>query len=185
MLTIRLCHRHHHGDTERMTWIAPEVSRADGSLTANERETLVGYLNFHRTTFLAKCAGLSGQELSLRPLDQSRLSLLGLARHLRKVERIWFRIRFAGEDVERLYPETDSDFNDIDPLYAELDYTRLVAESRLADAAVASAQLDDTCVVNGEEHSLRLIHMHVITEYARHNGHADLLREYTDGVTGA
>ncbi|WP_328322721.1 DinB family protein [Kribbella sp. NBC_00382] len=78
-----------------MTWIAPEVERPEGSLVAPEQELLAGYLNFYRTTLLYKCSGLTAEQLAARPSPPSNLSLLGLIRHLTKVERIWFRIHFA------------------------------------------------------------------------------------------
>ncbi|PBC71720.1 uncharacterized protein DUF664 [Streptomyces sp. TLI_235] len=170
-----------------MTWTAPDITRTGGSLVAGEREMLTGYLGWHRDTFLLKCQGLTGEQLALRPLPDSNLSLLGLIRHLAKVERIWFRERFAGAGVPRLYaesPNKDADFDESDPARAEEDYARLLEERRLADEVVAGASLDDTFVLDGEEHSLRLVLFHLVSEYARHNGHADLLREHTDGVTG-
>ncbi|MGK4579479.1 DinB family protein [Kitasatospora sp. HPMI-4] len=170
-----------------MTWTAPEVTRTGGSLVAGEREMLEGFLAWQRSTLLHKCAGLTGEQLAGRTVPPSDLSLLGLLRHLAKVERIWFRERFAGERVERLYDTAGSkaaDFAEPDPDHAAEDYARLVEECRLADAAVAGASLDDTCTHDGEVHSLRLIYFHMITEYARHLGHADLLRERLDGVTG-
>lgn len=148
---------------------------------------LEGYLAWQRSTLLHKCAGLTGDQLAERTVPPSGLSLLGLLRHLAKVERIWFRERFAGEQVERLHDTEHSksaDFAALDPTRAAEDYQRLVEECRLADAAVASASLDDTCTHGGEVYSLRLIYLHMITEYARHLGHADLLREQIDGVTG-
>jgi hypothetical protein len=105
-----------------------------------------------------------------------------------KVERIWFRQRFAGQPVEAPYDPAggkDADFDDLKPARAEEDYARLVEECRLADAAVAGASLDDTFTHHGSPHSLRLVYIHMIAEYARHIGHADLLRERVDGVTGA
>ncbi|GAA2269129.1 MULTISPECIES: DinB family protein [Kitasatospora] len=170
-----------------MTWTVPEVTRVAGSLVAGEREMLEGYLAWQRTTLLHKCAGLTGEQLAGRTVPPSNLSLLGLLRHMAKVERIWFRERFAGEQVERLHDTADSkaaDFAELDPARAAEDYARLVEECRLADAVVAGAKLDDTCTHDGEVLSLRLIYLHMITEYARHLGHADLLRERTDGVTG-
>jgi uncharacterized damage-inducible protein DinB len=159
-----------------MTWTAPEVGRPDGPLTGAERAMLQGFLDWHRATLLHKCTGLTGRQLAERTVPPSTLSLLGLVRHMAKVERTWFRRRFAGEPV---------DFEDLDPDGAAADYARLVEEWRLADAAVAGASLDDTFTHDGEVHSLRLLYLHLIQEYARHNGHADLLRERLDGVTGA
>jgi hypothetical protein len=110
-----------------------------------------------------------------------------LLRHLAKVERRWFRERFAGEKLDAPYDPAlgaDADFDDLDPARASNDYARLLDEFRRADAAVAVASLDDTFPLDGEECSLRFVYLHMIGEYARHNGHADLLRERIDGVTG-
>jgi uncharacterized damage-inducible protein DinB len=117
----------------------------------------------------------------------SALSLLGLIRHMTKVERSWFRKRFAGEPVDSPFgDDTDADFERADPARAAADYARLTEEFKLVDAAVANASLDDTFTHErtGEVMSLRLIYLHLIEEYARHLGHADLLREQIDGVTG-
>ena len=170
-----------------MTWTAPPVTRPEGSLTADERAMTADFLTWQRSTLLLKCAGLTGEQLAQRSVVHSGLSLLGLIRHLAKVERIWFRERFAGQSAERLYSTEewkDADFEDLKPGQAEADYARLIDECQLADAAVAGASLDDTFELNGEPASLRLVYLHMIEEYARHNGHADLLREGIDGVTG-
>ncbi|OKJ68500.1 DinB family protein [Streptomyces sp. CB02460] len=171
-----------------MTWTAPSATRTPGSLVAPEREMLTGYLGWFRSTLLQKCAGLTGEQLAERTVEPSNLSLLGLVRHMAKVERTWFRQRFAGQDLEPLYDPAkgkDADFEDLDPATAAEDYARLVEECRLADEIVAGASLDDTFTHNGEVFSLRLVHVHMIGEYARHIGHADLVRERLDGVTGA
>ncbi len=148
-----------------------------------------GLLDFHRSTLLMKCAGLTGEQLARAPIAGSNLSLLGLVRHLSKVERIWFRHRFRGEDVANLYstPEwPDADFEDLDPARAEAEYAALVAEQQAARDAVAGAALDESFTdADGDEVSLRLVFLHMIGEYARHNGHADLVRQAVDGVTGA
>lgn len=105
-----------------------------------------------------------------------------------KVERTWFRERFAYQSLDPMYDPArgkDADFEDLDPACAADDYARLVEECRLADAVIADASLDDTFVHGGEVFSLRLVHVHMIGEYARHIGHADLVRERLDGVTGA
>jgi len=140
-----------------------------------------------RTTLLNVCAGLTGDQLAQRPLPSSNLSLLGLLRHAAKVERTWLRQRAAGEDVEPFYdPDLgpQHDFDHLDPAEAE-DAVRLLREEWLdADVAVAAMSFDDTFDVHGEEWSLRMVYVHLIAEYARHNGHADLLREALDGVTG-
>ncbi|MET8239741.1 DinB family protein [Streptomyces sp. NPDC058232] len=170
-----------------MTWTAPEVKRTPGSLVAGEREMLTGYLGWFRDTLLQKCAGLTGEQLAERTVPPSNLTLLGLLRHMAKVERTWFRERFAGQPLDPMYDPSrgkDADFEDLDPARAADDYARLVEECRLADAVVADASLDDTFTHGGEVFSLRLVHVHMIGEYARHIGHADLVRERLDGVTG-
>ncbi len=166
-----------------MTWKAPDIDRPGGPLAGPERPLLQAVLDWHRATMLWKCAGLTGEQLAEQAVPPSGLSLLGLIRHLTKVERIWFRIRFAGEPVQSPF-DGGMDFADIDPARAAADYARLTEEFKLADAAVANASLDDTFDFNGEQMSLRLIYLHMIEEYARHIGHADLLRERIDGATG-
>ncbi|NEC03866.1 DinB family protein [Streptomyces sp. SID7909] len=171
-----------------MTWTAPAATRTPGSLVAAEREMLTGYLGWFRSTLLQKCAGLTGEQLAERTVEPSNLSLLGLVRHMAKVERTWFRQRFAGEDLEPLYDPAkgkDADFEVLDPATAAEDYAQLIEQCRLADEIVAGASLDDTFTHDGEVYSLRLVHVHMIGEYARHIGHADLVRERLDGVTGA
>ena len=172
-----------------MTWTSPDVTRPGGSLSAPEPELLSGLLDFHRATLLHKCAGLTAEQLATAPIAASNLTLLGLVRHLSKVERIWFRQRFRGEQIDRLYSTTDrpdADYEDVDPARAEGDYAALLAEQAAARLAVAGASLDDTFRDNdGEEISLRFVFVHMIGEYARHNGHADFIRQCLDGVTGA
>jgi len=161
------------------------VERPEGPLTGPERPMLQAFLDWHRATLLYKCAGLTGEQLAERAVPPSALSLLGLVRHMTKVERAWFRQRFAGEPVDNPFGgDKDADFERDDPVRAAADYARLTEEFKLADAAVANASLDDTFVHSGETMSLRLIYLHMIEEYARHLGHADLLRERIDGATG-
>jgi SAM-dependent methyltransferase len=168
-----------------VTWKAPEVERSEGPLTGAERPMLQAFLDWQRETLLHKCAGLTGEQLAERSVPPSGLSLLGLVRHMTKVERAWFRQRFAGESVGNPFGEDkDADFERLDPARAAADYARLTEEFKLADAAVAHASLEDTFVHNGETMSLRMIYLHMIEEYARHLGHADLLREQIDGATG-
>ncbi|MEE1740361.1 DinB family protein [Streptomyces sp. BE147] len=188
-----------------MTWTAPEASRTpgtrttgerrtladlltEGSLVAGERETLAGFLDNFRGSLLKKCAGLTGEQLAERTVGPSNLTLLGLVRHMAKVERTWFRERFAGQSFPPMYDVAkgkDADFEDLDPGRAGEDYDRLLEEIHLADEAIAGASLDDTFVHLGTAYSLRVVHVHMISEYARHVGHADLIRESLDGVTGS
>jgi uncharacterized damage-inducible protein DinB len=168
-------------------WTAPVPEPVDGPLTGDDRPILEGFLTWQRTTLLNICAGLTGEQLAARPLASSNLSLLGLIRHAAKVERIWFRQRAAGEAITPMYDAArgkDADFDDIDAAQAESDYRRLTDEWRCADAAVAGLGFDHTFDVRGEAYSLRMTYVHLIAEYSRHNGHADLLRESIDGATG-
>jgi hypothetical protein len=145
-------------------------------------------LAWHRSTLLAKCSGLTGAQLAERSVAPSGLSLLGLLRHLRKVERVWLRQRVAGEDIEPLHGfglGQDLDFDELDPDRAGADYEALLAEWGAADRAVAGRGLDEVVEAGGQVFSLRFVYLHLIGEYARHNGHADLLREVVDGATGA
>ncbi len=161
------------------------MERPDGPSAGPERPMLQAFLDWHRATLLYKCAGLTGEQLAERTVPPSGLSLLGLVRHMTKVERIWFRQRFAGEPVDSPFGEDNAaDFERTDPARAAADYARLTEEFTRVDAAVANASLDDTIDHDGEITSLRLIYLHLIEEYARHVGHADLLREQIDGATG-
>ncbi len=172
-----------------MTWTAPTPgSPAAEPLVGDDRPILQGSLAWQRRTLLQICAGLTAEQLASRPIPPSNLSLLGLVRHMAKVERIWFRQRASGQPVGPLYdPELgkDADFNALDPASAESDFATFEQECRLADEAAASLSFDDTFELRGETYSLRLVYVHMVTEYARHNGHADLLRERIDGRTGA
>jgi uncharacterized damage-inducible protein DinB len=141
------------------------------------------FLDWQRATLLYKCQGLTGEQLAERAVPPSELSLLGLIRHMTRVERAWFRQRFADESVEDAYA-SEAAFVATDPARAAADYARLTQEWKLADAAAANAPLDATFIHDGETMSLRLIYLHMIEEYARHLGHADLLRERVDGATG-
>jgi uncharacterized damage-inducible protein DinB len=170
-----------------MTWIAPTPEPVDGPMTGADRPMLEGYLAHQRATLLNICAGLTGDQLATRPLASSNLSLLGLIRHLSKVERIWFRIRAAREDVAPMFDPAqgkDVDFDDLDAAEAQVAVARIQEEWQRCDEAVAGVSFDATLLDReGAVLSLRFTYLHVIAEYARHNGHADLLREAIDGVT--
>ncbi|BEP16228.1 DinB family protein [Acidothermaceae bacterium B102] len=170
-----------------MTWTAPEPAAVDGPVIGEDRPMLEGYLAWQRSTLLNICAGLTGEQLVLRPLPSSTLSLLGLVRHLAKVERTWFRIRAAGEDIEPMFSldlPKDTDFDDGVASDAALEVERLQAEWVLADAAAAELPFDALVPTRDDAWSLRMVYIHMIGEYARHNGHADLLRQAIDEVTG-
>ncbi|MCG5219853.1 DinB family protein [Streptosporangium sp. KLBMP 9127] len=164
-------------------------SRVSPPFIADERSMLDNWLNWHRETLAVKCAGLSEAQLRERSVPPSTMSLLGLVRHLAHVERVWFRRVLDGEDVPLLFSKAedpDSDFNDVDTASAEEDFAVWRAEIEHARKISADVPLDAIGKQqrHGQDCSHRWILVHVIEEYARHNGHADLLRERIDGVTG-
>jgi uncharacterized damage-inducible protein DinB len=151
---------------------------------------LDSWLDFHRETLLWKCSGLSPDHLRRRAVEPSRLSLLGLVRHMAEVERSWFRRRLAGEQLDFLYcseDNPDGDFDDVDDADPDRDFATFSREVELAREVTQGRSLDDTFVHPRHQRvmSLRWVYVHMIEEYARHNGHADLLRERIDGSTGA
>jgi uncharacterized damage-inducible protein DinB len=150
---------------------------------------LTTWLDYHRQTLLQKCAGLTAAQLALRPVEPSNLSLLGLVRHLADVERGWVRVRVAGEPIDFRFCGDDNpegDLDDIDPADAEAVFAAFAEETALVDAAAARRSLDETFFHERQQLdiSLRWVYIHLIEEYARHNGHADLIRERIDGATG-
>ena len=172
-----------------MTWTAPAIERAHSPRLTDERTSLQGWLVFQRETLLAKCTGLTHEQLALRSCEPSRLSLLGLVRHMAEVEAWWFRSNVAGVHAHGFYGPDDNlegDFEDLDSVPAEEVFARYAQECRLADDAVRDLPLEHTfrTIGRGNETDLRWVYLHMIEEYARHNGHADLLRERIDGVTG-
>ncbi|MBX6355706.1 MAG: DinB family protein [Micromonosporaceae bacterium] len=167
-----------------------EDPRSDGGFD-DERTLLVQYLRDHRLTLELKCADLDAEALARRAVPPSNLSLLGLVRHMAEVERSWFRRRMANQDVPRLYQteaDPDGDFNGAvaDPQVVAEAWETWRAEVAFAEKFVAEAP--DLSVKgrrrDGREISLRELLVHMIEEYARHNGHADLLRERIDGRVG-
>ncbi|OKI30682.1 DinB family protein [Kitasatospora herbaricolor] len=159
-------------------------------LTGGEREMLRAFLDFHRATLAMKCDGLSDEELRRRSSPPSTLSLLGLVRHMAEVERTWFRRVIDAEDVPLVW----SDEIDYQAAYDASTATRSeafaawqaeVEHSRRIEAAAESLDVTGHQPRWGEDVSLRLVMLHMMHEYARHNGHADFLREGIDGVVGA
>jgi hypothetical protein len=167
----------------------PDDNRPYPPRLAGERESLVSYLDWHRATFALKCQGVPVERLSERGAEPSRLSLHGLLRHLTGVERWWFRQQFMSENVPMLYytdEDPDQDFESLDGdveqavalWHAECERSRqIVAEAESMDAT-------GRALATGEPFSLRWLMLRMIAEYARHNGHADLLREHIDGAVG-
>ena len=168
-------------------WTAPTPESDDGPLTGPDRPMLESFLQWQRTTLLNICAGLTGEQLASRPVPSTNLSLLGLVRHMAKVERIWLQIRAGATGVDPLYDPAlgkDHDFEHLVAEEAPAVFVQIQQEWRLGDEAVASMSFDDTLTNHSEEMSLRMTYVHLIGEYARHNGHADILRQCVDGVTG-
>ncbi len=176
--------------------------RLELSPTVDERTLLTCFLDFHREALLRTCAGLSDAQLRMRAVPSSNLTLLGLMRHLAGVERWYFQAVIAGDFPGSLYTATDDadeDFNDIDSATGESTlaiWRAEVEESRRITAehpleAIGTVPVDPIAVASGTSHptaghqySLRWVLNHMIDEYARHNGHADLIREAIDGQTG-
>jgi uncharacterized damage-inducible protein DinB len=162
--------------------------RTEPSYILEDRDMLEGWLEFHRTTLFLKCEGLDDAGRKRRPVETSLLSLHGLVRHMSEVERGWFRrtlLRDAstpyiygddGADDRELFPLDDADW--------ETDIAIWQAECEASRQAAAAHDLSDTGLRRGEPVSLRWIYTHMIEEYARHNGHADLIRELVDGAVG-
>ncbi|MFF4403910.1 DinB family protein [Streptomyces sp. NPDC001262] len=160
---------------------------------SDERSSLEGWLDFHRATLAAKCAGLDDQQLREASVPPSMMTLLGLVRHMAEVERAWFRNVFAGDTTaEPLYytdEDPDGDFrvsatDTWDEAHAawqtQIAAARDIVQGRSLDAVSTGRRHRD-----GAQVDLRWIYVHMIEEYARHNGHADFLRERIDGATGS
>ena len=150
----------------------------------NERAALEDRLDFQRATLLLKCGGLTAEQLALRSVPPSTLSLLGLVRHMSAVEP-WFHA-YDGQP-DHLYfwdyvPGSTEGGDEVDVTRAADDLASYHASVARSREAVAGLSLDETSP--GEDYTLRWIFLHMIEEYARHNGHADFLRERIDGVTG-
>lgn len=164
-------------------------SRAEPPREAGERETLVAFLEWHRQTFALKCTGVPPERLSDKSIEPSGLSLHGILRHLAGVERWWFQRQFAGHrEVPLLYytdedPNQDFDDLDGDPAEALAVWRAECEKSREIVAAAPSLETTGT-TEQGKTITLRWLLVDLIAEYARHTGHADLLRERIDGATG-
>ena len=165
--------------------------RVGPPLRGDERETLRAFLDYHRATLAMKCDGLSDEQLRERSSPPSTLSLLGLVRHMAEVERTWFRRVMNAEQVGMVWSEEENDFQ---RAYDATGSTRAeafnawaaeVEISRRVEREAASLDVTAHQARWGEDVSLRLVMVHMIQEYARHNGHADFLREAVDGTVGA
>lgn len=159
-------------------------------LEGDERATLTGWLDFYRATLLGKCDGLDEPQLRTASAPPSPLTLLGLVQHMAEVERNWFRRVLTGEDARPIYdPDAPTEGDDggfdlhDDVTFADARETWR-REVDVARAHCADRPLDATSPFMGGRVTLRWILSHMTAEYARHVGHADLIRERIDGATG-
>ncbi|MDQ0681462.1 putative damage-inducible protein DinB [Streptomyces achromogenes] len=155
-----------------------------------ERDMLRAFLDYHRATLAMKCEGLTDEELRQQSMPPSTLSLLGLVRHMAEVERAWFRRVFEDNEAPMVW----SDEIDFQAAYDASTSTRKeafgawqaeVENSRRVERAAESLDQAGYQPRWEEEVSLRMVMVHVLLEYGRHNGHADFLREGVDGTVGA
>jgi hypothetical protein len=172
--------------------VEPVDDRTDPPLRGDEATLLAAFLQYQRETFRWKCAGLTSQQLATRAVPTSALTLLGMVRHLAAVETGWL-VGFGGLPLD-MWPDVVRDEDEqwqVDPSSAtERDvhaawatwHTAARAAQRVADELPLDTQ--DTPWGRDESFSLRWVLLHLLEEYARHNGHADLLREALDGATG-
>ena len=166
------------------------IERAEPAFTAGDREMLDGWLDYHRATLLTKCEGLTDEQLKTRAVPPSSLSLLGLVRHMTEVEYGWFSEGLeADAELEPIYcsdAAPESDFDDLDSAPVADVFARFDAEVARSRTIAAARDLDTARPRphDGKPLTLRWVLTHMIEEYARHNGHADFLREQIDGATG-
>lgn len=161
----------------------------DPALNGDERTTLNGFLEEQRSTLAWKCQGLSDAQLKEPSAPPSRLSLLGLVRHMAEVERGWFRQTLSKEAIGDIWcseEHRDAEFDDVADADVGEAFSSWAAECRKArEILEALPSLEVTFTTShGEVLSVRWMVNHMIEEYSRHNGHADLLRQRIDGVTG-
>ncbi|WP_431881478.1 DinB family protein [Micromonospora chalcea] len=166
-----------------------ETERIGPPLLGGERESLRAFLDFHRATLALKCEGLTDEQLRRQASPPSTLSLLGLVRHMAEVERTWFRRVIAAEDVPLVWSDTGDfqqayDARDADVAEAFEAWQREIEHARRIEREAESLDVTGHQARWGEDVSLRLVMLHVLHEYARHNGHADLIREAIDGTVG-
>ena len=162
--------------------------RSEPAFNLAERAMLEAWLEFHRMTLVLKCEHLDDAARKSRPVPTSKLSLHGLLRHMAEVERNWFgRVLVNDPTAPSIWYDPaieDSELMPLDDADWESDLATWRAECDASRSAAAGRQLDDTGLRRGEPCSLRWIYVHMIEEYARHNGHADLIRELVDGSVG-
>jgi uncharacterized damage-inducible protein DinB len=173
-------------------WVDPadDPRETSAGQPAGEKDTVWDYLRRYRLTIEMKCADLTPEQLASRSVPPSTMSLLGLVRHLARVEHHWFRRVLEGQDIPRIYRTDDDHDADSNVVAADAD---LVADAWAswrrevdhADRWLARCDdLDAEVPHGGGRVAVRDVLVHMVEEYARHAGHADLLRECIDGRTG-
>jgi hypothetical protein len=170
---------------------SPDVvdARSGPPFLDGDRAALEAWLEFYRETLPIKVGGLTPEQLCHRSVPPSTLSLIGIVRHLTEVEMYWFGTVATGHQEVPPYSanDPDGDFNDVteETALADLErYRTEVAAARQRGSAIADLDQPLPGLRRGEQVNLRWIYLHMIEEYARHLGHADLVRECVDGVTG-
>jgi Protein of unknown function (DUF664) len=164
-----------------------DISRIAPNGRLDEREMLRSWLEFQRSTMMRKIDGLTPAQLRIRPVPSSPMSLLGLLRHHTEGEYGLFRECVSRVPVPPMYGAIGGewDVDDVDPADAYRAWQEACAESRRIETAAESLDVECASVWGAPEGAnLRWIMIHTIEEYARHNGHADLIRELVDGTTG-
>ncbi|MGW2052690.1 DinB family protein [Streptomyces sp. NPDC001840] len=168
-------------------WADPDDDprNRDGASPDGELATLLDFLADYRLTLRMKCEGLDAEQLARRSVPPSTMSLLGLVRHLVEVERDWRNWISDGDPLPKLYGERDADFNGaiadqavVDAAYADLEREQTATDAALAEHPDLSERVGKDGI------AVRELMVHRIEEYARHCGHADLLRECVDGRVG-
>jgi uncharacterized damage-inducible protein DinB len=192
--TFRRENRRRAAVTDATIWrVISPPARKEPPTTADERAMLEGWLDYHRATLLTKCAGLTDEQLCMRSVEPSALSLIGLLRHLTICEYGWFEKIYAGAPARELYSspdDVDYEINAVDDATGNEAHTEFTKACALSRQLVEGRSLDEVVDYSPDggstvdRFSLRWIMTHMIEEYARHNGHADFLRERIDGAVG-
>jgi len=170
-------------------WTDPDKDPRDSGVElTDERSTLLEYLRAYRLTLEMKCADLDTRQMAQRSVPPSTMSLLGLVRHLADVERFWFRRVMAGADVPKRYPGEQEQWEGAIADGGVVDEAWHAWQDEVAFADGVISDAEDLAVrgtmPKGGTLQLREVLVHMIEEYARHCGHADLIRERIDGRVG-
>ncbi|WP_425471922.1 DinB family protein [Streptomyces piniterrae] len=166
-------------------WVDPDNDPREGASPEGELATLQDFLAGYRMTLRMKCEGLDAEQLARRSVPPSTMSLLGLVRHLAEVERDWRNWIDDADPLPKLYGERDADFHGaiaeqaaVDAAFADLEREQTAMDAALAEHPDLSERLAKDGI------AVRELWVHRVEEYARHCGHADLLRECVDGRVG-